>query len=362
MYASNDVRGVHLEMTTRCNARCPMCPRNLSGGRTTDHLPLAELTLDDIKRALPEDFVRQLRWLYMCGNYGDAIAARDTLEVFEYLRRANTGLKLRLITNGGGRDAAWWKKLAGVVNHCTFSVDGLEDTNHLYRRGVDWRRLMTSIESFLAAGGKADWDFLVFKHNEHQVERARELSRALGFSTFNVKRTSRFLQAGRPVDSMPVLDENGRLDYLLEMPTDEAMHNAAFGDFKSAAAAGQTYGDYLRTTQVDCKVLKNAQIYISGEGHVFPCCWTAKLYDQPARDGEAWRFVERLPRGLADLDAKIRPIQEIIDGPYFQSVVPATWPVDAPDRKAVSICTRACGVRDAIRGQLIAEKAPTPPK
>jgi hypothetical protein len=272
-------------------------------------------------------------------------------------------MALRLITNGGGRPAAWWKRLATVVSRCTFSIDGLEDTNHLYRRGVVWGKLMTSVKAFLGAGGKADWDFLVFRHNEHQVEQARALSRSLGFSKFNVKSTARFLRNGRPVDSMPVQGEDGRFEYNLEMPTAQILQNPALGEFKTAAATGQTYDHYLQTTPVECKVLHGGEIYISGEGHVFPCCWTAKLYDGPPKTAQAWRLVEQLPEGPASLDAKIRPIREIIDGPYFQSIVPGTWPVNAPARKSATICMRACGVRDMIRGQHLPDPAanPAPP-
>ncbi len=357
MYRGDEVRGVHLELTTRCNARCPMCPRNVSGGRTTDFLPLAELSLADVKTIFPAGFAKQLRWLYMCGNYGDALAARDTLEIFAYLRQANAKLELRLITNGGGRDASWWRKLAGVVNWCTFSIDGLEDTNHLYRRGVDWKKLMTSVEAFIGAGGKADWDYLVFKHNEHQVEAARALAKKLGFGRFNVKRTARFLVNGRPVSRKPVLDEQGNVEYHLEMPSAEELRNSAFGEFESAAAAGQAYRSYLDETNVTCKVLEPRQIYVSAEGLVFPCCWTAKLYDKPERKGEEWRLVEKLPGGVAALDAKRIPIREIVDGPYFQTLVPGTWEAGSAARRESAVCTRVCGARDAVRAQ----KLPDPP-
>ena len=44
---------------------------------------------------------------------------------------------------------------------------------------------------FRAAGGHAQWDFIVFRHNQHQVERAQQLSREWGFSKFQVKKTAR---------------------------------------------------------------------------------------------------------------------------------------------------------------------------
>lgn len=348
MYAAKDVVGVHLELTTRCNAACPMCPRNVSGGKTTDFLPLVELSLSDMKKVLPDDFVRQMKWLYMCGNYGDALAAKDTLEIFAHLKKVNPKLETTLITNGGGRDAGWWKKLAGVVDKCTFSIDGLEDTNHLYRRGVVWKTLMRSVEAYLSAkGGQAHWDYLVFKHNEHQVEEARALAKKLGFSRFTVKRTSRFFENGKPVDAKAVLDESGREEYRLEMPTAETDQNAVLRDLKS----GGDWRKYLDETPVKCKVLDQKQVYVSAEGLVFPCCWTAKLYDKPGKTGEEWRFVEKLPGGKDALDAKKHDIRSIINGPYFQELVPGTWKPGAPSRRESAVCMRVCGVKDANAAQ-----------
>jgi hypothetical protein len=51
---------------------------------------------------------------------------------------------------------------------------------------------MRNVDAFIAAGGNAEWDFLVFRHNEHQVDAARALALGMGFTLFNAKATSRF--------------------------------------------------------------------------------------------------------------------------------------------------------------------------
>ena len=50
---------------------------------------------------------------------------------------------------------------------------------------------MTNVKSFIQAGGEAHWEFLVFKHNEHQVEEARNLAREMGFKEFYLKKRRR---------------------------------------------------------------------------------------------------------------------------------------------------------------------------
>ena len=46
---------------------------------------------------------------------------------------------LSMNTNAGAREETWWAELARVFGRkgaVIFSVDGLEDTNRLYRQGV----------------------------------------------------------------------------------------------------------------------------------------------------------------------------------------------------------------------------------
>ena len=83
MYNYTDIREVHLEVTQRCQAACPMCDRNENGGVDNRHIDNSELSLDDCKRIFSPEFVKQLKTMYMCGNLGDPIIAHDTLEIFK---------------------------------------------------------------------------------------------------------------------------------------------------------------------------------------------------------------------------------------------------------------------------------------
>ena len=60
MLKLSEVRQVQIELTTRCNARCPMCVRNYRGMEFNSGYPVTELTLDNIKQILPVSFLKQL--------------------------------------------------------------------------------------------------------------------------------------------------------------------------------------------------------------------------------------------------------------------------------------------------------------
>jgi MoaA/NifB/PqqE/SkfB family radical SAM enzyme len=54
MYEVENVKRLHIELSSRCNASCPACSRNYSGGPVASDLELTELSIDDIKRMVPE--------------------------------------------------------------------------------------------------------------------------------------------------------------------------------------------------------------------------------------------------------------------------------------------------------------------
>ena len=116
----------------------------------------------------------------MCGNLGDPIVAKDTLQIYEYLREANPTMGLQMHTNGSGRTDKWWKELAKLNVNVVFGIDGLADTHAKYRINTDWKKIIHNVMTFVDAGGEARWDMLVFKHNEHQIEEAKTLAKSYG--------------------------------------------------------------------------------------------------------------------------------------------------------------------------------------
>ena len=57
MYKLTDIRDVHLEITSKCQARCPMCPRRINGGLLNPLMSLNEINLDTFKKWFTIDFI-----------------------------------------------------------------------------------------------------------------------------------------------------------------------------------------------------------------------------------------------------------------------------------------------------------------
>ena len=238
MLMSREIRVLHLEPTDVCQASCPLCARetDVRFNKSQKH----HLTIDQILNHIDHESIRNLDKMFMCGNYGDPAAGRYTLDIYRYFRKINPEIVLGMNTNGAIQNAAWWQ-IIGEIFHCqrdyvVFSIDGLEDTNHIYRRGVDWNKLMENAQSYISTGAVAHWDMLVYEHNEHQVDTCEQLARDMGFSWFRAKVSRRKVRLG------------------LKQPVNWQALPFASGE-------------------IDCHVLKEKSMYIDAQGRSSPCCW-----------------------------------------------------------------------------------------
>lgn len=325
MYKLEDIRDVHLEVTSKCQARCPMCPRRINGGPINPFISLTEITLEQFKEWFPVNFIQQLDSLFMCGNLGDPIIAQDCVKIFEYIRTTNPDIRLSMNTNGSARSWHFWKKLAELDVKVRFGIDGLIDTHELYRVGTNWVKILDNARYFIKSGGDATWDMLVFKHNEHQVDICREMSESLGFKKFQVKHTSRF-QNGK----FNALDEDGRTTHIL-YPT------------STSASMIPLVQEGIKSVEIQCKALKYKQIYIAADGTVSPCCWLDLKWQSPKQDNriEYMDTINEYP------NLNNNSLEDIFSSGYFDKVE-STW----TDKPLIE-CSKQCGKFDKLGAQFV---------
>jgi len=324
-----------------------MCLRTVCGGEVNPQLPLVELSLGDIKKIFYPEFVRQLDKVFMCGNYGDPVVAKDTLEAFKYFKEQNPKIKLSMFSNASARPASWWQELAQTVQEVHFAVDGLADTNHLYRRNTNFEIIMRNAKAYIDAGGKAIWDYIVFRHNEHQVEEAQELAKNMGFKKINIKKTGRFFSNTRSEvkAQQEVLNTKGEIEYYLEMPLAPQYLNNALKKEEELVARYGHLEKYLDKASIACKVDLEKSLYVSAEGHVFPCCWTANQlypwYFKP-RSSQVWNLINQLEHQEKSISALHQPIETIINGPFFKKIE-ESWSLPSVNMGKLKPCAKTCG-------------------
>ena len=349
MYKYENITTIHLENTQNCQASCPMCDRNMNGGALNPHIDLSELTLDDAKRIFEPDFIKQLKTMYMCGNLGDPIVARDTLEIFKYFREHNKDMWLSMNTNAGARDEAWWTELAkvfGRMGTVIFSVDGLRDTNHVYRQGVSWDAVERSMRSFTSAGGRARWDFLIFEHNQHQVDEAKALSEQLGFEKFIAKKTGRFITANsEKKEQHQAVNRKGEKTAEIKKP-DEKYVNKALSKHDMLIEKYGSMDAYYDVVPINCKVKDEGNLFITAEGLAMPCCWTAgrmyKWWNPDPKVEQVWNFIDAAG-GKDAISAKKHGLKAVFETGIFDRIEDS-WNIKGCDNGKLKVCSMKCGI------------------
>jgi MoaA/NifB/PqqE/SkfB family radical SAM enzyme len=325
MYKLEDIRDVHLELTTKCQARCPMCPRRINGGPLNPLITLDEITLDTFKEWFTVEFIQQLDSLFMCGNLGDPIIAKDCAKILEYLRETNPNIRLSMHTNGSARSWQFWKKLAELDVRVVFGIDGLLDVHKLYRVDTDWVKIIDNAKMFIQHGGKAEWHMLVFQHNEHQVDFCEELATRLGFVRFQSKHTSRFVNG-----QFNALDEQGKTTHVLLPSTKSEIMT-----IKVEQAIAE------QCPKISCKAIKYKQIYVAGNGNVSPCCWLDAEWFLPNKPSRI-DYMDRIGRFP---NLKTETMKEIFDSGFFNEIE-STWASNP-----LQECAKQCGSFDKLGAQ-----------
>jgi MoaA/NifB/PqqE/SkfB family radical SAM enzyme len=341
MYKYNEIKVLHLELSSNCQAKCPMCARNFHGGMENPLLKVSDITLELFTASVPPEFLAQLERLTMCGNFGDPLLNNDLIPIIEYIRDSAPNIKLDVHTNGSLRSKAWWTALAKAMpqNHLVqFGIDGLEDTHALYRIGTDFNKIIENAKTYIAAGGLARWNFITFKHNEHQLETARQMAKDLGFDSFYEKQTSRFI--GNPW--FDVYDKDGNVTHKLESPSERKL---IFIDRKTV----ENYREIIKTATVVCEVEKNQSVYIDALGYVHPCCFIAGVpythaipeqlvYDYRNDAQASLNKVFDKFGGMEFFNLRNNSIKDIVDSHAWQTI----WDQEFKDN-TLETCARTCG-------------------
>ena len=214
---------LQLEITNYCNAFCSQCERNYmielqnetSEERrefTLDYdieLNNTYLSIADIKKTFLPNKWTHLNEIVLCGNLDEPVINPDIIEIIKYFYYLDNKEKdIWVHVNGGSRNESFWSelgKLSKELNNrlvVVFGIDGDEETNHLYRKNVNWKTLQKNWRAYISSGGRAGWQFIVFKWNQHQIADIKKLSEAEKFERFVIIKSFRNTNPENEIDEI----------------------------------------------------------------------------------------------------------------------------------------------------------------
>ena len=259
---STDLTSLLIEPTGYCNANCPHCPRYTDDGYLHDYIPEEHLTIDAFRHGLNQKNLTNLQVVNFAGATGDPIMNPNIEDLIEFF---NFVPSIRLDTNGSIRNPAWWSRLARFSNlTVVWSIDGLEDTNCLYRIGTDYQTIISNAQAYISSGGNAVWKCIIFKHNQHQIAEVKKTAKAMGFKGIQFVKAYDYRFQEQKV--WPVMVKGTQLHTISPSSLSEDEITAhSIDPTKIHESSG-------KLSNILCPWMKNRSAYINLLGELMPCC------------------------------------------------------------------------------------------
>jgi len=334
---TNQITRLQVELTNYCNAGCPHCARVnylnsdwLQGYREKSPYPVSinstHLSLERYKQMIDNDEWQSLRDVHYCGNYDEPTVHPQLIDFIDYTaRHVDTIESISIATNGGTRDGQWWQQLAqksvelkqrNIELRVVWGIDGLEDTNHIYRKGVDWNKLKENYTAYNQAGGNSTWQFIVFEHNEHQLDEIENNYKAWGFNSIKIINSNR-------KNPQIKIDKSPKKKYI-QHDTQNKIKNTPI---KQKIPSFSPKKDVIleKKDTIFCKALEKNSIikrslYITAHGFVTPCCWMGT--DRSLKEG-ASSFSQGLSPEIHSIYSQ-ESVSDILNSQYF-SELQSAW-------------------------------------
>lgn len=174
---SDLIRDIDFEVSSLCNAGCPVCMRRDRGHFT--EFTQSYWRVEDVQKTVDLDILKNLIGFNICGNFGDAMASPDIVKIVEWVRTHNKTCSINIRTNGGVGSVNDYKRLAELNVMMSFGIDGVGDKNELYRVNVKWEKLYENLKAFseVAHPYQTEIQFLLWSETADQITEIIDLAK-----------------------------------------------------------------------------------------------------------------------------------------------------------------------------------------
>ena len=101
---------------------------------------------------------------------------------------------------------------------------------------------------------------------------------------------------------------------------------------------------FYDVAEIACRVAKTGSIYLSAEGIIMPCCWTAgrmyKWWHKDPKVEQIWSHIDEVG-GKQMLDAK-NGLDKVFNTGIFDSIE-QSWNIDGCSNGKLKVCSMKCG-------------------
>jgi MoaA/NifB/PqqE/SkfB family radical SAM enzyme len=338
------ITNIQIEHSTICNAACPQCLRESKSGDYS-WFNQTYIPTEFYETRIPQHAYDNFEIINFCGALGDPCTAPNFLDVIRLVKQKSPRAKISIATNGGMKSPAWWSELGSMLgdnDHVIFGIDGLKDTNGIYRINVRWNNVINNLKAFIAGGGNAHWQFISFAHNEHQIKEAETLAQSLGVKRFFTLYNNRFVTEELTGSSSVGADGKKLLPPIAEQEKHKLLCQT-----NPPVVDHQEWVNVAEKGCITCEAKTLHEAYIDVNTHLFPCCYIAGAFStrepgQGSYDG----FYDLYNQHGGDLIKLSKYDWEDILASGFYKAIEDSWTKKFGDGR-LFVCSAICAKTEA---------------
>jgi hypothetical protein len=190
----------------------------------------------------------------------------------------------------------------------------------------------------------ARWEFLLFEHNQHQVEEARQLAKSLGFA-FSLKDPNGFADSNSHIDVY-----NKDLTPAYKIYPSNYTGTKAVSQYKYVAPKYDILTEAQKTLvkekDVKCMAVQSTQqrIFVTSSGHLIPCCFLSGPLINHKLSYSNHQFYEKISTfGLDKIDLRKRNMIDILQDDEFTNFFTKGWEKKSIEDGRLLFCVETCG-------------------
>lgn len=243
----------------------------------------------------------------------------------------------------------------------SFCIDGHEETNHIYRINTSWNVIERNIKSYVDGGdgeANATWIFIVFDHNEYELEKARNHAYKLGikFATRTGMRNSyeswvakikrKDLKTNNIIEQQKIISttnvkEHSKKEKVKDLDKFIENYSNNIIDLKQKDAIIKS---------IQCKWIHEGEIFISADLRVWPCCFLWSDYFKQSENvinilskfGDTWNSLRQ------------HSLDDILNHEWYKTLLELSW--DPEHNLHIKRCIQTCAYNKAYHNEIIYDK------
>jgi MoaA/NifB/PqqE/SkfB family radical SAM enzyme len=186
-YCSGYPAWLTIDPTNICNLHCPFCPT----GYGLMKRPKGAMNIDNFKRIM--DILGPYLLHIDMQNWGEPLLNKDIYQMIAYAKKFEIHITVSTNFQNFSEQGAEAIVNSGL-DRLILSIDGAsQETYEKYRRGGNFLKAVDNINILMNKKRQLRsqfpfvlWQFLVFRHNEHEIETVRKMSQELGLDAVGI--------------------------------------------------------------------------------------------------------------------------------------------------------------------------------